>query len=99
MAEAKSSGALTLRILTPQGELASVSCDSINLPLADDREGRGGGSIGIRPGHENCIMALQKGRAVARRGGETVFSAKIAGGFASVRDNVVQLLSPEAEKE
>jgi len=98
MAE-KTSAPMTLSVLTPQGEDSKTLCDSVQLTLSDDAQGRGGGLIGIRRGHRRAVMALGSGVVRASLGGETVFLARTQGGFASVRDNVVAVIADSVEKE
>jgi len=87
---------LKLRILTPAGAVAETECDTVLLTLADGRNGRGGGSVGIRSGHAAAIMALADGEATAERDGKAVLRAHVASGFASVSDDVVTVLSDSA---
>jgi len=88
--------ALTLRLLTPTGIGAETTCDSVQLYLRDNAEGRGGGMVGILRNHAPAVMALGKGPVRASLGGETVFSAVAEGGFASVRDNVITVITDSA---
>ena len=77
--------------------VASCSCDAVNLWEREDRQGRGGGSIGVRKGHLPAVIALAEGgtvRAIAN--GKTIFEAKIRGGFARVDAESVTVLTPEA---
>lgn len=82
---------LSLRLVTRDGRCEDYPCDSIRLPMADDKKGRGGGSMGIRKGFPNAVIALQAGRAEALRNGSPVFAARITGGFALVEDGRVTL--------
>ena len=88
--------ALTLRLLTPVGYSAETVCDSVRLTLKDNAEGRGGGSVGILYGHAPAVMALGNGPVTAKEDGEVVLSAVLESGFASVRDNVVTVISDSA---
>ena len=89
----ESSAPLELIVLTPHGRAADIRCDSVRLTLCDDENGRGGGSIGIHRGHLPAVLALGDGPADAVLHGESVFHAQLHGGFASVRDNVVQIIT------
>ncbi len=89
------SAPLLLRLLTPTGTSAEVVCDSVQLTLRDNAAGAGGGLIGIRHNHAPAVLALAEGPIRASLRGETVFRAT-AGGFASVRDNVVTVISDSA---
>ena len=88
--------ALTLRLLTPTGTGGETACDSVRLCLRDNAEGKGGGMVGILRNHAPAVMALGKGPVRAVLGGETVFSAAVDGGFASVRDNVITVTTDSA---
>jgi len=87
---------LTLRLMTPTGTAAEVRCDSVQLTLRDDARGRGGGLTGILRGHAPAVMALGKGPARASLAGERVFSAAVDGGFASVRNDVITVITDSA---
>ena len=88
--------ALTLRLLTPTGIASETKCDSVRLCLRDNAEGRDGGMVGILRNHAPAVMAMGKGPVRASLGGEVVFSAQVDGGFASVRDNVITVISDSA---
>jgi len=88
--------ALTLRLLTPTGIASETKCDSVQLCLRDNAAGRGGGMAGILRGHESAVMALGKGPVRASLGGAVVFSARVDGGFASVRDNEIVIITDSA---
>ncbi len=85
--------ALTLKIVTPEGVDQTVSCDSISLWMASDKKGIGEGSIGIRKGHTDAVIALGNGNIEARLDGRTVFSAGTEGGFATVLDDIVTVVT------
>jgi len=84
---------LTLVITTADGETQSFACDSVNLISCDDSMGDNGGSIGIRRGHMPAVIALEPDSMIkAMQNGNRVYSAKIGGGFASVRNNTVTVV-------
>ena len=85
---------LTLKIVTPEGTDKTVDCDSVILWLAADEKGRGEGSIGIRKGHTNTVIALGNGPISAGINGKAVFSGQTQGGFATVFENVVTVVTP-----
>ena len=87
------SAPMRLKLLTPAGQTADVGCDSVVLILQDDREGRGGGKVGVQPGHAPAVMALSDGPIRASLAGKTVLNARTAGGFASVKENVVSVIT------
>ena len=83
---------LELRIVSPEGELAELECDSVHMIMPDDSTGHGGGSIGIRHGHQDAIIALAAGNVEAYMDEKKIFSQEIEGGFAIVKDNKVKVL-------
>ncbi len=76
---------LILKIVTPEGERCSVTCDSVKFHICDGNS-RQGGSYGVRPNHADAVFALKAGAISANLDGETVFSAQISDGFAEKRD-------------
>ena len=88
---------LTLKIVTPEGVDRTVNCESISLWMAPDTKGKGEGSIGIRQGHVDAVIALGNGPIEAREAGQTIFSARSEGGFASVLKDVVTIVTPHVE--
>ena len=84
---------LTLRIVTPEGVNRTIPCDSVSLWMAPDSKGRGEGSIGIRKGHADAVIALGNGKIEALEDGKPVFSALSEGGFATVRSDVISVIS------
>ena len=89
--------ALTLRLLTPTGIASETKCDSVRLCLRDNEEGKGGGMVGILRNHAPAVMAMGKGPVRGSLGGKAVFSAQVDGGFASVRDNVITVITDSAD--
>ena len=87
---------LTLKIVTPEGINETVECDSVSLWMAPDSKGRGEGSIGIRKGHVDAVIALGNGKVEARQNGAAVFSAETEGGFATVLNDTVTVVSTRA---
>ena len=84
---------LTLKIVTPDGMDRTVDCDSILLWMAADTSGKGEGSIGIRQGHVNAVIALGNGPIEARLKGSKVFEAETEGGFATVMNDTVTVVT------
>lgn len=80
---------LTLKIVTPEGALSPVACDSIRLTVSDDRKGKGGGSYGVRRGHTKALLALEEGEIRALLSGKTVFAGQSGRGFATVERDLV----------
>lgn len=90
---------LILEIITPQGVEARVKCDSVQLTMADDENGRGKGSYGIRRGHTSCVLLLAQGTTTAQTAGREVFRANTAEGFATVDKNTVSVVVQWANTE
>ena len=84
---------LKLKVITPSGSGGEVDCDSVHLVMPDNSEGKGGGSIGIRKGHENALIALDKGRIEAFENGKCVFTQDAEGGFAVVKNDVITVMT------
>ncbi len=84
---------LTLKIVTAHGGLDPVACQSVHLPLCDGANGHGGGSYGIRHGHVKALFALAHGRVEALAEGKAVLTGQCGGGFASVEDNTVTVVT------
>ena len=84
---------LTLKIVTAEGSRPPVRCGSIHLTLCDDANGRGGGSYGIRPGHAKALFALGDGPVTALSAGQTVLSGRCSGGFATVEQDAVTVVT------
>ena len=93
---ADSASTMTLRLLTPTGTSAETACDSVLLTQRDSVDGRGGGLVGIREDHAPAVIALGDGSVSASLGSRTVFRAAVSGGFASVQDNVVTVITDSA---
>ena len=87
--------ALTLKIISPEGASQIVGCDSVTLWMAPDVNGKGEGSIGIRKGHTDAVIALGSGPVHAHLDGNEVFSAKSEGGFATVLHDTVTIVTPK----
>ena len=88
---------LSFHLLAPMKEVASCSCDTVDLWEKDGKQGWGG-SIGIRRGHLPAVVALEEGgRVRVSTEGRTVFEARVRGGYARVEHDSVTVLTPEAE--
>ncbi len=88
-------GKLTLTIVTPSGVSASLPCDSIRFDTPDGvKKSNPGGSIGIRHGHTDALIAVAEGPVLALLDGKTVLSGRVSAGFAAVRNgDTVSLLT------
>lgn len=90
---------LTLKVLTPAGQAAEIACTGVTLFLPDGKDGRGGGSIGIRHNHAPALMALCESQVLALKGESVIARISIPGGFAEVRDNIVTVTASNAVVE
>ena len=84
---------MTLKFVTPTGCSEIVECDSVHLIMASGTDGKGGGSIGIRTGFEKAMIVLDSGNVDAFLSGNKVFSKHSDGGFATVNDDVIVVIS------
>ena len=92
-------GGLRFRLLTPEGEVFSCSCDAVDLTAKDNADRRGGGSLGVRRGHLPAVAALEEGGLLrVRAEDKTVFSCRVRGGFARIGRDEVEVLTPEASE-
>ncbi len=88
---------LTLTVLTPSGETAKTECSSVTLFARDNEAGDGGGSVGIRPGHIPAVISLAPGSEVkCSSEGSVVLSVTVSGGFATVRDDRITVVTESA---
>lgn len=88
---------LKLKIVTPEGENRDIDCDSVILWMAADRNGRGEGSIGIHKGHTDAVIALGCGPLKALQNGNPVFTTKTNGGFATVLNDTITVVTPNIQ--
>ena len=79
-----STAPLELIVLTPHGEAVDVHCDSVHLTVCFHR------------GHLPAVLALGDGPADALLHGEAVFHTVVHGGFASVRNDVIRIITDSA---
>ena len=85
---------LTLTVLTPAGAAAETECSSVTLFARDNEAGQGGGSVGVRPGHLPAVIALAPDSEVrASSDGRVTLSVTVSGGFATVRDDKVTVVT------
>lgn len=84
---------MTLTVTTPDAaQTASVDAVSFTVPDGEGKTARGG-SVGIRPGHTDALMAVAAGDVVGRMRGEEVLRIKVAAGFAVVRAHAVTVIT------
>ncbi len=90
---------LELKIVSLNGGIDPVKCDSVNLILCDDDMGNRGGSIGIREGHIKSLLSVDRGKVSAYLNGEEIFFCQTAGGFATVENDIVTVVTEKIMKE
>ena len=82
-----------LVLASPGAPETVIRCDAVSFKVPDGAKGKNGGSVGIRPGHTNAMMALDGGKITARLEGQEVLSCMTSGGFAMVEGQRVTVLS------
>lgn len=93
-------GALTLTVAYPTGGESHVSCDSVRFQVPDSKDGKQrGGSVGIRRGHIDALMAVDEGDVLGFTGGREVFRRRVRGGLAIVSRNKVMILAESGSAE
>ena len=85
-----SGGSVRLRVLMPGKVVADEEADIVILRTVD-------GDKGIMPNHEPCSVVLSHGLLRLRRGAARVDAFIVAGGFATVRDGQVTVMTPVAD--
>ena len=89
---------LLLSVLTPGGEKCSVRCDSVRFSVPDGKGGKiPGGSVGIRRGHTDALMAVAPGKIEGFSDGDAVLSCLVDGGLAVIGGDKVSVLTNRAE--
>ncbi len=83
---------LILKIITPKSSFGPFPCDSIHLSVADNVDNKGGGSYGIRKGHTNALLALEKGCIKAFSSKGNILTGNCGDGFATVDENTVTVV-------
>ena len=84
---------LSLKVITPEREYIYENCDSVKIPVSDNRKGNGGGSYGIHKGHANAIFSISEGKVSAVKNGEAIVKGIISSGFSSVENNIVTVIA------
>ena len=87
-----------LKIVTPNGTVGPVICDSVKLSVADGKKKQTGGSYGIRRGHAASVLALDEGRIEALNDGKTVLTLTTSRGFARVDKDMVTVTVSDITK-
>lgn len=84
---------LLLTITTPD-ETRSIRCEAVSFTVPDsEAHPNAGGSVGIRRGHTDALMAVAAGRIVARAAGSVVLTVGVAPGFAVVRRDEITVIT------
>ena len=91
MAEPAGTGAVSLKIVTPQGVLYEGSADMVVMRTQD-------GDIGVLPRHEPVTAALGYGIVRAFKGEDEILFS-VLGGFAEITGESVVVLSDAAERQ
>ena len=86
---------LTLIIITPDKRMPDILSDSITLPVRDNKNGKNGGSYGIRKGHISCLIALGEGEITAKAQSCVVFTKPCKSGIAELNRDTVTLTLTE----
>ncbi|MBQ9946522.1 MAG: hypothetical protein IJO68_08380 [Clostridia bacterium] len=84
---------LTLSIVTSEGSLPVIQCDSVNIIVRDSKKGKGGGSYTIHKNHAGSLFATASGTVTAFANGEKIFSSQLDEGFCSVENNLITVIS------
>ena len=84
---------LTLKIVSKKGTGSAVKCDSVHLVTVDDTTGKGGGRLGIRPGHIKSLISVDEGPVRAYLDGKEIFFAIVGTGFATVENDIVTIVT------
>ncbi len=82
---------LTLIIITPDKKIPDIRCDSISIPVCDNKKGKSGGLYGIRKGHIDCLIAVGEGEITAKADGNVIYKEALSGGIAQIKSNTVTL--------
>ena len=87
-----------LSVITPDGKVAETVCDSVRFNIPDGEDGRvKSGSVGIRKGHLDSLMAVSAGKLSAHNGGAAVLECRVADGLAMVSGDRLDILTDSAE--
>ena len=91
---------ILLLVLTPDGEVCRVECDSVRLPVPDPKNGgEPGGTVGIRRGHTDALVAVFPGKIEAFADGRPVVSCETGGGLAMVGGDRVTVLAQSVTRK
>lgn len=82
---------MRVTIISPERSVYDGDATSVIAPAFD-------GEVGILPRHAAFMTLLGRGRLVVRRG-EKTSAFTVRGGFLQVRDDVVRVVTEDAEGE
>ena len=82
-------GQIALNIITPQGTYGPYHCDSVHLTVCDSKNGKGGGSYGVRKGHAKALLALDEGYMDGFLSQKIVIQGKSGCGFATIDEDTI----------
>ena len=89
-----------LKIVTPHTTIGPVPCDSVKLTMTDGKKKKQGGSYGIRQGHAEALISLDKGTIEAFENGKPILTLLSSRGIARVKkDGVTVTVSEVTKKE
>jgi len=95
---------ITLILTAPDSGETKITCDSVRFTVPDGERNRNtGGSVGIRPGHTDALMAVAPCTVRAFLKGRPVFSCAVGPGLAMIAPDTVSILTgncglPDEEK-
>lgn len=85
---------ILLTLIVPDGKKTCIRCDSVRFSVQDGVKNKNaGGSVGIRPGHTDALMAVDAGQVMAGSAGKTVLQCTVDAGLAMVDRETVTILT------
>ena len=85
---------ITLILTAPDDGETRITCDSVRFTVPDGEKNKNaGGSVGIRPGHTDALMAVAPCTVRAFLNGKSVFSCPVGSGLAMVTPASVSILT------
>ena len=89
---------LTVKIFTVAGQLPTIECDDVLLPISDCVNGSFSGSCGIQPGHAPAVFSVTAGLLRLSSQGKLLFQANVSEGFATVENDEVCITVESAQQ-
>ena len=90
---------MELKIISPNGVVGPLECDSVHLFIADDAQEKMGGSYGIRQGHAEAVLVLDRGELSAFFESKLLLQGIHSSGFATVEKNLVTVVAENFEEK